>query len=531
MADARFAAPETLQGAVLKQPAGSLSDGSANKRLATLLTGVVEASRLLLVGDDLTAAMHQAFAALGERTGIGRVAVCAFREGDEAPGVGGAWWLEAVWEAPGVSSMQAVRGPGPYTAAGAPDLLAAHRAGRPFVADARAATRATRGHEAAAGIAGTAMLPVHVAGAYWGFVRVDGRPGERAWAADELTALAGVADALGAAVDRARREAVRREALAAERAAVADARASDAEHLSALLRGVVAASRALLDAPTFEAGIDAWLRTLAEAAGAEWATFGNFSDAPDAEDAAAVTHIAVWARPGVPRPPLSAVPRTTDFDGWIPRLRAGEVVQGLRGEFVDPRSRAYWDVVGCRAATILPVQVDGPVWGWILLGNAAERRRRDADVAVLLTASDGIGLAVRREEALRAALAERAARERAEQARATELAETNARLARSMTRLTCEASFDAFVYQLHRELCDLLGGAATSQFEIHGSRGSAAGRGRGRPGRRAARGPVVPARPRGVAGALAGGGRRPAHRLPAGRGADRCRARGVPAPT
>jgi hypothetical protein len=120
---------------------------------------------------------------------------------------------------------------------------------------------------------------------------------------------------------------------------------------------------------------------------------------------------------------------------------------------------------------VLPVQVDGRVWGWILLGNADERRRRDADVAVLLTASDGIGLAVRREEALRAALTERAARARAEQARATELAETNARLARSLTRLTCEASLDAFVYQLHRELCDLLGGAATSQFEIHGSRG------------------------------------------------------------
>ncbi len=58
------------------------------------------------------------------------------------------------------------------------------------------------------------------------------------------------------------------------------------------------------------------------------------------------------------------------------------------------------------------------------------------------------------------------AQARAAEARAADLDGTNARLARSMGHLAAEASPDAFVRRLHRELCDLLGGEGTAQFRL-----------------------------------------------------------------
>jgi len=255
------------------------------------------------------------------------------------------------------------------------------------------------------------------------------------------------------------------------RAAAAEARAEAAERRAALLGGLVAATRSLLDAPTFEAGLAGWLAALADAAGADRAAFGSFADVPEAYAVDAVAYLAVWARPGMPDLVHHAIPRTADYAYAAARVLAGRVYTADRAGLRDARSRAYWDAHGIRATIVVPVRLGARVWGWFYLDYADERGRRAADEAVLLAASDGIGVAVRREEALRAALAERAARERADRAHAAELAETNARLARSMTRLAAEASPDAFVYQLHRELCDLLGADATGQYEIHGTRG------------------------------------------------------------
>jgi signal transduction histidine kinase len=255
------------------------------------------------------------------------------------------------------------------------------------------------------------------------------------------------------------------------RAAAAEARAAAAERRAALLGGLVAATRALIDAPTFEAGLAGWLAALADVAGADRAAFGSFAGAPGTDAVDAVAYLAVWARPGMPDLVHHAIPRTADYAYAAERVLAGRVYTADRAGLRDARSRAYWDAHGIGATIVVPVRLGARVWGWFYLDYADARGRQAADEAVLRAASDGVSVAVRREEALRAALAERAARERAERARAAELAETNARLARSMTRLTGEGSPDAFVYQLHRELCDLLGGAATSQHEIRGDRG------------------------------------------------------------
>lgn len=205
---------------------------AALERRDGLLRGVAEVSRILLAGTDLSEAMSCAAAVLGTYTGSDRVVIYRFEDAGEDSG----WWVEAIWEAPGVPPLLAIHGAGPLRKRERVDVCALHQAGRPWMSHTRDLPEDQREYNEAIGTLSNAKMPVHADGLYWGFVAFSDCSGERDWSEGEIHVLEGVGAVLGAAVARARREAEHREALAAERERAAQERAVELARANEALR-------------------------------------------------------------------------------------------------------------------------------------------------------------------------------------------------------------------------------------------------------------------------------------------------------
>ncbi len=385
-------------------PASGLQvDSVPDARSLAFLVAVVEASRRLAEATDLHTGIAGALAAIGERSGLDRVYVVRY-EHDRRAG-----YFVAEHCGPGVTSVLEVLGSGPFAYADYEEVW------RPLMAGCTysSLTRAKQGRNAdinrAVGTKSDLFVPVMVAGEFWGAIGFDDCTTERVYSEAEVQVLRGAAAALAAAISRDRTEAAR---LHAERT-----RADEAQALNALLEGVVVASRALLDEPEFDVGLRRWLSALAEAVDADRACLGGFTT-PDDPGHVAITRVD-WAKPGLAPLTTVLIPASTDFVAWAERLRRGESIWAHREDLHDPASVRYWEATHCFTNLLVPVVVDKRTVAWLGFDWCERRPWRPSYNTLLRTAADGVAAAIRRNDAVEAAIAAREARAN-ESARLTE---------------------------------------------------------------------------------------------------------------
>ena len=565
------------------QPPNGPARTVSAEQLATerLLRAAVEASRELLAA-DLDAGLRGALRALGEGTGLDRVYAVRY---DHAARAG---FFVAEHCAPGIASVTAVLGAGPYGYADYEEVWRPLVAGEIYTSPVAAKTGANAELNQAAGTKSDLFVPVFVGGVFWGALGFDDCTTERVYCDAEIQVLRAAAAALAAALGRATVEAALHEAETESRMRIhrwfeitgegawsaridppvpvtlpvdeqvraiiagavltdcnelgavmmgyasaadwigrratdffpanpanlaylsafvagghrirdvesndgapdgrdrwflnnlngmlhggalvglygthrditplklADAqmrrlereRADEAMALNHLLEGVVAASRALLDEPDFQSGLERWLAALAGAVDADRAIVGQFA-APDDPLHVAINQIS-WTKPGLPDVFHEPVPASSDFVAWAERLQRGESVWAHRDELLDARSVRYWEETDCFTNLLVPVVVDRRTVAWLCFDWRARREWKPAYGTLLRTAADGAAAAIKRNEAVRAMLAEREGRAADLAALNRELEQRNrllAAAARASALLSAREDFDAAVVE------------------------------------------------------------------------------------
>ncbi len=418
-----------------------------------LLQAVAAATRVLLADGDFDHSVDEALALLGCASGVDRVALARHLppEGDLPRG---GWELTHEWTQAGVPRQMdgpKLRGPHPSLA-----MLARLKAGE--AQQLRPGCLPTAEGAASfleAGAVATLIVPVRVSEHDWGVIGFDDCRTERIWAPYEVTIFETAAACVAAAIQR--RE-VENRRFAQERM-----RADDAEALNGLLEGVVASARALLDESDFRTGLEQWLARIGEAFGADRARFGTF-ESGDTPTVVARTEVA-WTRLSTGQGEPSLIPTTTDFTLWRRRLARGEMVWAHRNELVDPRSVDFWQRTECATSLLVPVVVERSAIAWIALVWREHRSWHPALGTLLGAAADAVAASWRRNDALRALLAEREARIGAERSRAEELAGANAILRRSLARLADDDNLGRFFAELLKEAVNASGAAGGALFE------------------------------------------------------------------
>jgi signal transduction histidine kinase/putative methionine-R-sulfoxide reductase with GAF domain len=422
-----------------------LAQAEADNRLLrsreALLEAVGEATRHLVAEPTLDAAVAAALDALRRGTGVDRVYVLRYASDTQAT----SFWIES--RLPGVPAFVEGFGPGPLPDADFPEVALPLREGRTYrsLAHERSGLNATA--NAINGSVSDLIVPIMVDGRYRGCIGFDDNSSPRDWSDGEVAVLNSAANAIAAAIgrddaERAARDAERRRTVLAQT-------------IRELLEAVVEASRLLHECENFDEAVEAWFGTIAQAAGADAAYFGDFSASGQPGIKAG------WRSPerqfGKLAAIAEAIPMSSDFRRWVDALMAGRVVWGTIDDLEDPISRAYWRRIDRAAVVIAPLRAGQQTFGWIAFDSGQPTDWDDTQVTVLSTAAGVLSAALKREEARLNAAAEREGRLAAERARAdaaARMAGMLGDLARS-SRALIDAGPQAFESALRRWLGEL----------------------------------------------------------------------------
>ena len=405
-----------------------------------LLKAVADAARELLTS-DFEAGLRGALGALSEGTRLSRVYVVRY---DHEMAAG---FLVAESCAPGVETVAERWGAGPYRHADSEELWRSLLAGDTYGSRRSETTGAYLGLVGETGTKSGHLVPIVAHGSFWGAIGFDDCS-DGAWAAHELAILRNAAACIAAALERRDLELAR---LRAEQE-----RTDEARELNRLMEGVVDASRALLEAPAFEEGLQRWLEYLAKAVDADHAMLGGFPSPDDARSVAITFH--VWVKSGRSRDQI--IPDTQDFREWAKRLAAGETIWAHRDELTDPASVEFWEKGDCYTDLIVPIVLGGRTVGWLSFDWASRRDWKQSYRTLLRTAADGAAAAINRNEGARALLAER-------EARAADLTRANRAMRHAIAGLASLSELDVFLADMLRESIAAVGadGGAVELFE------------------------------------------------------------------
>jgi len=412
------------------------ADDSA--RLAGLLQAVVASTRELMVTTDFEAGVMRWLGSFGSATQAIRASLydMALHEPSGLQSVR----MLAEWCRPGISGSIPVTFAEPCVIdpRGAESMMAVVTSGRAAFVHTHEVEEPMRSFLLERGNATVIAVPLLVDGNQQGLISFDHAERREANPHD-LAVLQTAADSLSVIMKR-----IEAERLAAHerdaRLALEGQRADEAKGLNHLLEGVVAASRALLEAADFQTGLQHWLAFLAQAVDADRAVYGSLIPPDDPQVIAQAS--ADWVRAGIASAAGLQVPASQDFIDWAGRLQRGEIVWAHRENLVDSVSVRFWEVIDCQTNLIVPVVVDARSIGFLAFDWVTRREWQPAYASVLRTAADGLAAAIKRQEALQALLAER---ERSANERTAELAQANASMRRTLARLAAAEDVDAFL--------------------------------------------------------------------------------------
>lgn len=295
-----------------------------------------------------------------------------------------------------------------------------------------------RSEQLALGVAWGVCYPLMIEGQIWGLLGFDFGCALDEFADADLAAMQTIASTISDALARHRLE--------QSRLTIEQARTRDALALNAVLEASVAASRALLCEEPFEAGLRRWLALMAETVGADRAAFGGFPGS-SVEPSIALSQL-LWTRPGVPSLAQVEVPPTADFVDFLHRLKREEAVYVGIDDLHDPRSRAHWQAIGCRANLLLPIRFRGQVDHWLCFDWSTEPAIDRACFAALRAACDGIVAALERHDVQRALLEEREVSLRQARLRNEELTLANAAMHSAIGGFGEDDDIDGFLERM-----------------------------------------------------------------------------------
>ncbi|HVS01454.1 MAG TPA: EAL domain-containing protein [Thermoanaerobaculia bacterium] len=239
-------------------------------------------------------------------------------------------------------------------------------------------------------IASIVVVPVFVAGTWWGFFGFDECRMTRAWSAAELEGLRVAAGILGAALERERVEGVLRES------------EGDLRRREAILQAVAFAAKSFLHGRAWQDSAAEALARLGEATAASRVFL--YRSASGEEPA---RRVAAWTAPGAPALAAEAFHSLTDLPQvheWSERLSRGQPVVARLAE-LPAEARERLAELSVRSFAVVPVVVQQQVWGVLGFSDChRERLWSHGEVEGLRTAADVLAAAVlsdRAEAALR----------------------------------------------------------------------------------------------------------------------------------
>jgi signal transduction histidine kinase len=217
----------------------------------------------------------------------------------------------------------------------------------------------------------------------------------------------------------------------------------DPVELLDLLQFITSSVHDLLNASDFEAGINAWLQTIALRVGAARASFYENTVHVSGQSTLAV--LAEWARPELSGSTKQnfAEPFVIDPDGaqeMIAKVGKGHHVEFHVGNTVDPM-RDYLIAQGNASVLAMPIMVKGASWGAISFDFLIHQTFTPRYLAILQTAADTLASVINRNQEQASRLAEQ--KERADENAA--LAKLLEAVALASRKLIAEAHFEAGV--------------------------------------------------------------------------------------
>jgi GAF domain-containing protein len=447
-----------------------------NVRLAKrlhLVEAAVETADALLAAPAVDAAMPAVLARLGRALGADRALLMRFTPPDTESRLGWAM-VDHEWTAPGISRQ----GDDPALARLNLDhyrdvFQRLHRE-RFVVIQTPDLPDAARAEQEATGARSQVVITVMDRGRVWGFLGFDDCHAVRAWDEAEVGLVQLVAASLGGALERealAAARAAAERAVLAEREQAADARAAALATANAALRDREALLAAAADASRLllESG-DVWgtlpraLARLGQVAG--WDRAQLLLSRPDAAGRPGHAVTAEWVAEGV-RAQLGDATHEWVADADVPEL-AGEVRAGrsiwATLDDMAPGTRETFGGIDIKTTVAVPVFVDGAYVGAVGFDDCQRRRPRQAhELDALETAARVVAAAVQRERLVDEVARER---ERAAEARAAELAQTNAVLQGTLAALTGGHGLAAFLASVLGEAERQAGAAAAAVFRF-----------------------------------------------------------------
>lgn len=438
---------------MITAPASSTSPLSS---AADMLAGVVAAVRALGAETEFATGVKQALANVGTYARLDRVAF--FRQIEEEGGVK----LHTVWSAPGVPPAE------PYFGNGRilrhedfPEVMSLLLKGENYQSIVRERSGENKRLNDAVATQSDLIVPIFVAGVFWGCVGFDDCHMERRWREDEVRVLEVLAAAIAAAAQRdatqrakdemeARREQAE-QTLLQEREQCARQRAAEfAKANEALRRSVDRLSAAQSITAVMDAFVIESVRVTGANAGAilqriRDTTEFTFDTVAQSDGLLSKEVSADFVRT------LREISRS-DPVGFFRRIIEGELivitVEELRTWY--PIAADFHDALGNVIVWNIPFEIGSQVVGYLGLAFTTPREATCLERETLAALAAQACMAL---ETARLAQAAREAdvareRERAAHERAAELAKANAAISRTLTRLVEQTDLKSFLDEI-----------------------------------------------------------------------------------
>ncbi|MEM6599440.1 MAG: GAF domain-containing protein, partial [Cyanobacteria bacterium P01_C01_bin.69] len=393
-----FKTAATCVGSAIYQ-AQARQDKAAQER-AKLLGSVAEAANLLLRSADYTTVLPEVVRLLGEAAKCDRCGVVTTR--DATLSLSSSVYLMAEWYKEGI----------PPAHDGTPELdamtwqqfaefyecLVQEKPANYLVSEL---SEPARGAFESQSVSSVVYLPIVVAGKPWGQIGFDNCSDPRLYDGAEISILKVAAENIAAAIARQAQDKALRDA---ERVVLEERERAEKERAQ-LLGSVAEAANLLLRTANYVTVLPEVTRLLGEAVGSD--RCGVTQDIViESSGDLATKIIEEWCREGIgfavdvapnsfPQPNI--FPIKGDFLKIHQTLRHGEVVNfhitDLSGD-----EKAFLEAQGNTAMLIVPIMVQGKIWGSMGFDNCGEPRLYDeAEISILKVAAESIAAAIARQ--------------------------------------------------------------------------------------------------------------------------------------
>ncbi|MEL6138461.1 MAG: GAF domain-containing protein [Cyanobacteria bacterium J06628_6] len=256
-----------------------------------------------------------------------------------------------------------------------------------------------RSQQADLGVKALHVLPIFVAGEFWGTFGIDNCREAKRISAAELSVLRVAADCIGSAIQRDRSQ---QSLLTAKQAQIAEqARNEVLTQRDQLLNASATSVSALLTVENLDNAIDLALKTIGEVLDTDRASVVEFFYPDNSEASLPYWRLLYeWHTVSTPSQlghPTAAEGTHDDFEDNYARLKQGDIFSDEIDDLPEP-FRSQMAAVDVKAIHHVPIFIEDQLWGLLGFDDCCEVKRRSAaELSLLRVAADCIGSAIARQ--------------------------------------------------------------------------------------------------------------------------------------